>query len=66
MKYSEDQNAIVHLQQIIKNQYLKKYPELKPIVDAKCSTKKDFDKLVKDTLKEAYSLEFECIDRAFI
>ncbi|MDR2541233.1 MAG: hypothetical protein LBD11_05750, partial [Candidatus Peribacteria bacterium] len=56
--YSEDPDAIEHLKILIKKQYLSKYPELQLIVDTEITTKKEFDKLVMNTMSDCYKIEF--------
>jgi len=66
VKYSEDKDGVKHLQQLIKKQYLSKYPCLKKIADGVYNDKKAFDADIKDVLLETYNLDFQPISEEFI
>lgn len=66
VKYSEDKDGIKHLQQLIKDQYLSKYPFLKDVAYGIFNDKKAFDTAIKDALLEAYNLDFQPISKEFI
>jgi hypothetical protein len=67
IKYSEEgksnpKGAIKHLQKIIKERYIDKYPLLKKFVNNDWEDKKIFDAEIQKTLKDCYTCEFRKIN----
>lgn len=58
MGQEEPLKAVVSLQELIKRQYLTKYPPLEEIAHKTYTNKKEFDKDVQSVLKKCYICEF--------
>ena len=66
VNYSTDTNAVTHLQELIRKQYLSKYSPLTPLISKSYSSKKDFDKDIKDCLFGCYNLNFKPINKNYV
>ena len=66
LKYSQDPNAVLHLQELIKKQFIKTYPSLQPLISSKYTSKKEFDLAVKECLKGCYALAFMPVVRDYV
>lgn len=62
----EPLKAVTSLQELIRRQYLTKYPLLKEIAYKTYTSKKEFDKDVQNVLKNCYVCEFRPVDWSVI
>lgn len=62
----EPLKAVTSLQELIRRQYLTKYPLLKEIAYKTYASKKEFDKDVQNVLKNCYVCEFRPVDWSVI
>ena len=66
VKYSEDPKAVEHLQELIRRQYLSKYPTLAPLVEEGFDDKKSFDKRVGEIMSNCYELSMVPVEESYL
>lgn len=63
MGKTETLRAVQFLQEFIRSDYIKKYPQLQPLVSRTFKSKKEFDAAIKESLNDCFTMKFVPINK---